>query len=302
MILKNFDTVFELARSAASKKHVVVAGAESMNAVGGGFECAKHELATPIFVGQEKRFRQLVEEGSWSGLPYEFVACEEGEDAGEKAVSLVAGGHGDCLMKGSVETADFLRPLVSRKFGLRGDGTLSLVSLAEVPGYDRLLAFSDPAILPFPDMEQRIQMVNNAVSLLHKLGVECPNVALLSALEVVSKAIPDTSESMEMVERWKGGEMPGCNLAGPISYDLMMSKEAAEVKGYDCPWCGEFDAVICPNIVVANVLGKVLSVSAHSRQAGIVAGAKVPAVLTSRSMSADDRLAAMAFALAVSNG
>lgn len=302
-MLTGFDMVLEQARSAAVRRpRVVVAGAATASAVSGGFECVRAGLATPVFVEREDRFRTALAQGDWAGLDYELIPCGEGEDPCVRAAALVASGGGECLMKGSVETSEFMKPILDRKNGLRSEGVLSLISLIEMPDYGKLMAHTDSAILPFPTPEQRFMMAKNCVDTLHRLGVPHPNVALLSALEFETKAIPDTLEAAALVRRWEAGELPGCNLAGPISYDLIMSPESAAIKGYECPWCGQFDAIVSPNIVVGNTLTKCLSISSKTPQAGIVAGARVPVVLTSRSMDAGDRMRSMAMALAVAVG
>lgn len=302
MVLTDYDVIFDLVRGLKELPRVVIAGAESDNVIAGGFECLRERLSFPVFVGDQDKIKRLIAEGGFEDEPCEIVPCLEGEDPCVKAVELVAEGAGDCLMKGLVETADFLRPIVSRKYGLRTGGAITHVGFAKLPNYPKLVALSDCAIIPFPDVDARQHMVENMTGVFHALGVERPNIGLLSAVEVENPSIPDTSEALELVRRWRGGAMAGCNLAGPISYDLAMSRRSAELKGYDCPWCGDFDGLVASNIVVANVLGKSWQITAETPQGGLVVGAKVPVLVNSRSMEAGDRIRSMAVAMAVAAG
>ena len=303
MKLKNFDTIFEIAKSDREKRKVVIVGSGSAQAIGGGFECLDEGLAMPVFVGDKDETFKIIKENGWENKQYEIVGCEEGENPCEKAAQIVNDGYGDCMMKGFVETADFLRPIFSKKYNLKTGATVSLVCFAELPDREKIMAASDPAILTFPDTDTRMHMVENMIQLFHALGDDCPSIGLLSALEIESKGIPDTIEDAELVRRWREeGAMAACNLAGPISYDLMMSKESAAIKGYDCPWCGDFDGVIAPNIVAANILCKTWYVSMKTPQGAVAMGAKVPLIITSRSMPAQERLRGMAMAVAASAG
>lgn len=302
MILKNFDTIFEMVRSYKQPKRMLVVGAESANVLEGAFSSEKEGLALPVFFGHKDKIQQLIEEGGWSEQTYSIVHCEEDKAAAELAAQMVADGEGDCLMKGMIESSDFLRPIVSRKYGLRTGGLVSQVGFAQLPGYNKLIAVSDAAVVPHPDVDKKQHMVENCITAFNALGVETPSIALLSAIEVENPNISDTAESMELMRRWKAGAMASCHLVGPISYDLTVSKESAQIKGYDCPWCGEFDAIVCPNIVVANVLVKCWNVSFGVPEGGVIMGTKVPIILNSRSMPAGDRLRSTAVAMAVANG
>ncbi len=303
MVLTDYDVIFDMVRGLRELPRVVIAGGESDNVISGGFECLEAGLSYPVFVGNQEKIKELIAAGGYDESKCEIIHCLASEDPCVKAAALVAEGYGDCLMKGLVETADFLRPVMSRKYGLRTGKAITHVGFAKLPNYPKLVALSDCAIVPFPDVDAREHMVENMTSVFHALGVETPNIALLSAVEVENPAIPDTRESLELVRRWREeGRMPGCNLAGPISYDLAVSKRSAQLKGYDCPWCGEFDGMIAPDIVVANVLGKAWQITSETPQGGLVYGAKVPVLVNSRSMEAGDRLRSMAVAMAVAAG
>jgi len=302
MILRDFEQVFEMVRGFQQPKRMLVVGAGSKNVLEGAFAGQREGLAVPILIGRRDLILRLVEEGGWEDRPHSILDCEEGKASAELAAGMAAEGEGDCLMKGLIESSDFLRPIVSSKYGLRAGGLVSQVGFAQLPGYGKLVAVSDAAVVPFPDIDKKQHMVENIITAFRALGVERPSIGLLSALEAESPNIPDTSDAVELMRRWREGAMSGCDLVGPISYDLAFSRESADIKGYDCPHCGAFDAIVCPNIVVANVLVKCWNVTFGIPEGGVIMGTKVPIILNSRSMPAGDRLRSTAVAMAVADG
>lgn len=302
MLIKDYDTIFSMIQDCGKTLKIMIPAAASREVVDGGLECAKAGFGIPVFVGDETLIRNLIEGSQIQDADYEILKAADETEACKKAIEQIRAGNGDCLMKGNMETSDFLRPVLSKEHGLRTDRMLTQIGFAKLPGYHKLIALSDGAILPYPDKEQKWKMIENMAAVFHALGVEKPNIALLSAVEVENPAIPGTKEAAALKERWKNMENPGFSLEGPISYDLALSAESARRKHYDCPWCGDFDGLIAPDIVVANVLGKAWQITSHTPQGGLVYGAKVPILVNSRSMGADDRLRSVAVALAVSMG
>ena len=151
------------------------------------------------------------------------------------------------------------------------------------PGYDRLLAISDVTLLIDPSADARVEVARNMVQVLKSFGVEKPNIALLAMVETPSFHMRDTVEDQTIVRKHQKEPIADCNLVGPISYDLIISKEAARLKNYDCPYCGEFDGIVAPNLISGNLLIKALMIHGHCSSFGVIRGANIPIAITSRS-------------------
>ena len=175
-----------------------------------------------------------------------------------------------------------LKPVLQKENGLLVDRTISHIAIHEMNNYHKLLAATDGGIIMYPDLKMKKQIVENAVSLFHKFGYKNPKVAILTAIEKTNKKMPETIDAQELKQMNIDGEIKDCVVEGPISYDLTMSKESAEIKGFASPVTGNADILVVPNMLTGNILGKSLIYSANAKMAGLVIGAKVPIVLTSR--------------------
>ena len=199
------------------------------------------------------------------------------------AIEMVRAGEADALMRGNTQTRDFLMPVLNKANHLiREDALVTHVVFLQVAGYERVLAISDVTLLINPPLEMRKKVVANMVRALKVFGVEKPNIALLSLVESPSFQMRDSVEDQTMVRQHASRPIADCNLVGPIAYDLIMSKEAARLKGYDCPFCGEFDGIVVPNLFSGNLLVKVLQRNAGATGCGILVGAKIPIAICSR--------------------
>lgn len=243
----------------------------------------------PILIGDEHVMMteadkyDLKLEKSW------IMAVESMENAAQLAVKMAKEGQVDAIMKGKVDTAVLLKEVVNRERGIKTGGVISHFVVHELAHYPKLLAMSDGGMNLYPDLETKKEIIKTSVSALHKLGVERPNVAVLAAVEKVNPKMIETVDAKALKDMNTSGEIDGCYLEGPISYDLAMSKASAEIKGYDSPLTGNVDALIVPNITVGNVLGKALVYSANAKMAGVILGAKVPIILTSRGSSFEEK-------------
>ena len=199
---------------------------------------------------------------------------------------MINSGDADCLMRGNSSTRDFLMPVLNKSNHLiQEDALVTHVVFLKIPGLERVLAVSDVTLLLNPPMEARKHVVKNMVKALNAFDVKRPNIALLALVEKPSYQMRDTVEDQTMVRENEKRPFADCNLYGPIAYDLIVSKEAARLKGYDCPCCGEFDGVVVPNLAMGNILTKVLQRSAGASGCGVLVGARIPIAITSR---ADD--------------
>ena len=285
---KEFDFVIQRAKSLKRPARVAVAGADLENILSGVFEAEAHGICTPILVGKEDNIRELLKEQNLLDRNYEIVNVdnyftkEEYHAYVTTAISLVNEGKADMLMRGNTSTRNFLMPILDKKHNIV-DGLVSEVSLIKVPYYDKVLALSDVSVLINPSEGQRKKVVKNIVNVLNHLGVERPKVAVLSLVEKPSFHMRDTVEAQNIVRAHGNDPIADCELVGPIPWDLIVSKESARLKGYDCPYCGEFDAVLMPNVMAGNTVMKVLSMSANVNCCGVLAGTRVPTAITSRS-------------------
>ena len=290
---KEFDVLIERAKAKGRPVRAVVAGADLENILGGLFEAEAQGICKPILVGDRSKIRLLLEKMGLTDRSYEIVHVEHGYSKNDYhnyvtgAISIINEGRGDILLRGNTSTRNFLMPIIDKRYQLV-DGLVSEVALVKVPYYDKLLALSDASVVIKPSEGQRKKIVKNMVGVLNRLGIERPSVAVLALAEKPSFHLRDTVEAQNIVLSHQYEPIADCELVGPIPWDLIVSKESAQLKEYDCPYCGEFDAVLMPNVMAGNTIVKVLSMSANANCCGILAGTTVPIGITSRSSSAEE--------------
>lgn len=224
-----------------------------------------------------------------------YEQCETKEDSVKSAVEMAATGDAQILMKGMVQTRTVLKEVLQKEHDLRNQSVLSHVALVDLPGNNRQLLLTDAAMNITPTTEQLKQIADNAIEVAHRIGISQPKVAMISSAETFNPKMPSSVLASEVVSLLKSSE--NALVAGPISFDLATSKEAAEHKGYDGVIQGDADILVVPTIDVGNVLYKAFSVIGNAVIGGTIVGAKVPIVLTSRSDSPESKLYALDFAV-----
>ena len=299
MALKNFEPIVERAKQVSKPKRVVIAGADAENILLGAFEAQDAGFVTPVLVGEESKVVPMLERLGLKDKPYRLAATQPGENVAQTAVDLVKQGEGDMLMRGNTQTREFLLPLLVPENGLRTDKLLTHIDLVCMPEYPKVIAIGDVTVTIEPNLQQKKLIIGNMVETLKAVGYEKPNIALLSMVEKVAFHMKDTVEAQELVREHEHRPIADCNLVGPIAYDLILSKEAARLKGYDCPMCGEFDGIIVPSLLAGNLIVKCWQMHAHARTCGVVIGAKVPVALTSRSDDKEVAFHSLAFCAAL---
>lgn len=299
MALKNFDQIVERAKQSFRKQRVVIAGADSENILLGAFEAQDAGFATPILVGEAAKIEPMLERLGLKDKPHRLVATPPGALVAQAAIDLINAGEGDVLMRGNTQTRDFLMPLLDVKNGLRTDKRLTHIDLVSMPEYPKLIAIGDVTVTIEPNLQQKKEIIRDMAEMFDSLGYDQPNIALLSMVEQVSFHMKDTIEAQRLVMEHAEKPLANCNLVGPIAYDLILSKEAARLKGYENPLCGEFDGIIAPNLLAGNLIVKCWQMHAHARTCGVVIGAKVPVALTSRSDDKDVSFLSLAFCAAL---
>lgn len=281
---KEFDRIAEKAKAVKKPMRVAVAGADVENILTGLFDAQQDGFVEPILIGNEQRITALLKKLGLQDRPYQLQPIDDGASPVQYAIEMIGAGKADALMRGNTQTRDFLMPVLNKANHLiRENALVTHVVFLKVPGYERVLAISDVTLLINPDMETRKEVVSNLVRALNVFDVKKPNIALLSLVETPSFQMRDTVEDQTMVRQHQYRPIADCNLVGPIAYDLIMSKEAARLKGFDCPFCGEFDGIVVPNLFSGNVMVKVLQRNAGATGCGILVGAKIPIAICSRS-------------------
>ena len=295
MELTSLDEILAMTKS-AKKSVMAVAGAGSASVIDAVLDAADNKVADAILVGEPEGIRELLLARGRNTSDFNIVKTAAGQTPAETAVDIIREGSANFLLKGMVETSDLLRPVVKKENGLRTGRTITHVVMYQLPFYKKLLTTTDGGICAYPDLEKKRDIILNATYALHSLGYETPKVGVLCCKETVDEHMPETLDAFALKEMCGRGELGDCVVEGPISYDLALSKERAEIKHYDCPYSGDFDILIAPNIHAGNILGKCLEILPGVEMASYVAGARIPIVLTSRAAPARERLTCIALA------
>ncbi len=277
----------------------VVAGADSEVALESARLAVAAHLIEPILVGQPEAIAHAARGSGWDLADHRIVAAEGEAAAAETAVAIARGGEAQALMKGQVPTNVLMRAVVARDTGLRTGQRLSHVFYMTAPERHGSITITDAAVNVAPDLDTRLHIIRNAVGLLHALGTAEPKVAVLSATEKPTEAMPSSLEAAEIAERAAAGEVEGAVVEGPFALDLAISPKAAAIKGMESRVAGQADILVAPNIETGNALFKAMVYFMSATAAGLVLGAKVPIVLTSRADPPEARLAAAALAAIV---
>lgn len=283
-MLKSFAEVEQFVLSQPRTLRIAVCGAHDRHALEALLMARRKGLAEGILVGHADRIVSVLQEMGEDSADYEIIDAASDIEASKMAVSLVASGKADIEMKGSIPSADFLLPIMDPFDGLVGfDGLMSECTVFEYPDQERLMFATDCALTVAPTLEQKTQLVENAVELARAFGLDEVRVAGVSALERVNPDIPSTVEAAELAQRdW--GE--GVTFAGPFALDNALDEETARAKGIESPVAGRADVLLMPDLCAGNVLHKCIHYFGHMQSAGVVCGTSKPVVFTSRSDSA----------------
>ena len=260
-------------------------------------EARRLHLIVPILVGPVERIRRVAADGGFDISGIEVVGAQHSHDSAAKAVELVRAGRAEALMKGSLHTDELMAAAVSREGGLRTARRISHCFIMDVPGHDDALIITDAAINIAPSLDDKVDIVQNAIDLAHALRVPEVRVAILSAMETVTAKVPSTIEAAALCKMADRGQITGACLDGPLALDNAISPEAAAIKKIVSPVAGRANVLVVPDLEAGNMLAKSLSFLAHADAAGIVLGARVPIMLTSRADSLVTRLASCAVAV-----
>lgn len=262
----------------------------------GALEAASQGLIVPILVASRAKLEAVAKETGLVLDGVEIVDVPHSHAAAERAVALVRNGKAEALMKGKLHTDELMDPVVDRDTGLRTERRMSHIFALDVPHYPKPLFVTDAAINIFPDLDTKRDIVQNSIDLARAVGIDRPKVAILSAVETVYPKIPSTIEAAALCKMWDRGQITGGMLDGPLAFDNAVSKSAAEAKGIVSEVAGDSDILVVPDLEAGNMIAKQLIHLAGAEAAGIVLGARVPIILTSRADGLMSRLASSAMA------
>jgi phosphotransacetylase len=262
----------------------------SIDALAGAVEAAQAGLIEPVLVGPEEQIRDAAAKAKLDLSPYKIVPTADPEESAAVAASLAGAGKAAALMKGSLHTDQFMHAILQRENRLRTSRLLSHCMLIAAPAYSRPIIISDAAVNIAPDVDQKRDIVQNAIILARAVGMAQPKVAVLAAVETVNSKMPATMDAAALAKMADRRQIVGGIVDGPLDLDIAVDEEAARIKGVESPVAGKADVLIAPNIEAGNMMYKELTFMAGGQTAGLVMGARVPVILTSRADTAQTRL------------
>ncbi len=299
---RNLDEIIAAAKALPNRQRLAVAAAQDQDVLAAVRDAVEWGIVSAILVGDEAKINSIAQSVKLDLGKCEVLAEIDPVLAARRAVVMVATGEADLVMKGKVGTADILRAVLDKEQGLRTGKLLSHVTALDIEGYDRLFLMTDGAMNIAPDLGQKVQIVQNAVDVASAMGYVKPKVAALAAVELVNPDMPATMEAALLAKMAERGQIKGALVDGPLALDNAVSHHSAEVKGIVSSVAGQADILMVPDIEAGNVLYKSVVYFARARVAGVIAGAKAPVVLTSRSDSHQAKLDSIAFSAVIAAG
>lgn len=291
-----YDRLIALAKQVPAATTIVVHPCDETS-LRGPVEAAGAGIIKPVLVGPAAKIAAVARDHNLDITRFEIVDVPHSDAAAAKAVALIHESKGELLMKGSLHTDELMRAVTSSKTGLRTERRISHVFIMDVPTYPETLFITDAAINIFPDLDAKRDIVQNAIDLFTQVGFGTPRVAILSAVETVTSKIPSTIDAAALCKMAERGQITGGLLDGPLAFDNAIDPEAARVKGIRSEVAGRAQILVVPDLEAGNMLAKNLTFLAKADAAGIVLGARVPVILTSRADSVRTRMASCAIAV-----
>jgi phosphotransacetylase len=291
-----YEALLERCRSLQPVPTAVAHPCEA-SALGGAVEAARQRLIVPILVGPAAKIAEIARAAQIDIGSFRIVDTPHSHASAAKAVELVRTGEAELLMKGSLHTDELMAAVVARDGGLRTSRRISHVFVMDIPTYHKVIMITDAAINIAPGLEDKMDICQNAIDLAISLGVERPKLAILAAVETVTSKMPATVDAAALCKMAERGQITGAMLDGPLAFDNAISRQAAETKGIRSEVAGDPDILLAPDLEAGNILAKQLIFLANADSAGLVLGARVPVILTSRADSVRSRSASCAVAM-----
>ncbi|AZB43490.1 phosphate butyryltransferase [Bacillus sp. FJAT-42376] len=292
----NLQTVLEKASGIQGKRTAIACG-EDHEVIEMILKAQEYNLAEFILYGDEAKISALLDEKRANQKSLEIVHASSQKEAAEMAVKAVRRKDADVLMKGGLPTAILMKEVLNKEYGLRTGNILSHVAVFDVPSFNRLVFITDVAMNIQPDLQQKIQITENAVKTAGRLGLSLPKVAPIAAVEMVNPSMQATLDAAVLTQMNQRGQIGNCLIDGPMALDVAVSEKAAEHKGVAGEVAGKADILLMPNMEAGNIFYKSLVYFAHGKVGGLITGAKAPIVVTSRSDSSESKLYSLALAI-----
>lgn len=297
-MLKTLDEVLAAAKQTKICT-MAVAAAQDEDVLTAVYKAVAAGIVTPVLVGDKNEILKIAEAADLPVTEDCIIDEPDKAEACQKAAALIKEGKADLLMKGFVDTSVVMKAVLNKENNLKKSAQISHVGVLEVAGFDRLFIVTDSAMNIAPDLEQKAAILENAVEVAHAMGNENPKVAALCAVEKVNPKMPCTLDAAELKERNLRGEIKGCVVDGPLALDNAVSVHAAEHKGIGGPVAGRADILLVPDIEAGNMLNKAMEYFGRARKSGVMMGAKIPIVLTSRAASAESKMYSIALGVLI---
>lgn len=290
-MFRNFKEIEQFILENNRKKTLVLANAQDAVTLSAVISAKRIGVIDAVLIGVTEKIRELLANENENPDDYELIECDDERESANLACRLVKEGKADIPMKGLMQTSSFMKAILNKEMGFFPKGNiLSQATVLQYEAENRFMIISDCAVNITPDLETKAAITRNAVELAHKLGIEKPNVAFLSAVEKINPKIISTVEAQILAERVEKGELGEIgHAAGPLALDNAVSEEAARHKGIDNPVCGHADILIVPDLCSGNIFSKALTFFAHMESAGTLNGSNVPAIMTSRTDTPEDK-------------
>ncbi|MBW6514030.1 MAG: phosphate butyryltransferase [Candidatus Syntrophosphaera sp.] len=296
MQITKLDQMFDILRPLPNKR-LVAAWAVDAHTICAVHEAVSMDLIEGILVGDADLIKKVCSEEGIDPSVFRIVHVPNDLAAASKAVELIRSGEGDFLMKGLLSTDRYMKAILNKETGLMDNGAiLSHVTVAEPMNYHKLLIFGDVAIIPLPDLAQKVAITNYLIKVAHFLGIQKPKVGIQAASEQTLPKIPSCADGAILTKMAQRGQIKGAIVEGPLGFDLIIDKESAIIKGVHSEVCGDADCILFPNIEAGNTFYKTIGKLLKSELCAVVMGARVPAVLTSRGDSEKSKLYSIALA------
>ena len=294
-MIRNFQELLEKVKG--TEKTIAVICAHQESALLAAIEARRQKIANSILIGDSKKIAEMIDNLGEDSTKFEIIDEKETEKAVSIGISLVRYGEAHVILKGKVDTTTLMKGVLSKESGLRTGRLLSDVFIFEYPeknSESKFILMSDGGVVLNPTLEQKIEIIKNAVEVAHKLGIENPKVAILSATELVIEELTSTTDAVKLKQLNAEGKITGCIIDGPLALDLAISEESAFEKGIKSDVAGKADILIVPNIESGNILGKSLTYFAHYKIGHVIIGAKAPVLIPSRSDKMEAKLNSIA--------
>ena len=297
--IRSFEQLLDLVKK-KEKKVLAIASAEGKEIIQAAKLATDENILFPIFIGDREKIEKICKEIELELNKVEIVNEKDINKTSEIAVELVKKKRADMLMKGKVDTRSLLKAVLDKEKGLRVDKLLSHVAVVEVKSYSKLMLVTDGGMNINPDVNNKIEILKNAIDVAHRLGIEKPKISVLAAVETVNPDMPETVDASVITKMGERGDLGEVIIDGPLAFDIAIDKKSAEIKGVESLVAGETDIFLVPNISAGNIMVKALIYLADAKVGGIIVGGGAPIVLLSRSDSKETKLYSMALGAMVS--